>query len=85
MNSQKCLETRDLFQRVGKSSSPGLHPGSKGGKVTMVYDCPSLRLQCISSLLPLNCLQVSCDQPALLYSVNVGSTELKGVQTMSLA
>lgn len=51
----------------------------------MVYDCPSLRLQCISSLLPLNCLQVSCDQPALLYSVSVGSTELKGVQTMSLA
>lgn len=28
---------------------------------------PSLGLRCLSSLLP-NCLQVSCDQPALLIS-----------------
>lgn len=30
-------------------------------------------------------LQVSCDQPALLCSVSVGSTELKGVQTTGVA
>lgn len=44
----------------------------------------SLGLRCLSSLLP-NCLQVSCDQPALLCSVNAGSTELKGVQITGLA
>lgn len=51
----------------------------------MLYDCPSLGLPCVSPLLPLDCLQVSCDRPAMLSSITVRSMELKGMQAMGLA
>lgn len=78
MNSEKRLETRGLFQRMGKCPFSDLHSGiqDKGVIGYITTHIPSLGLQCVSFLLPTNCLQeMSCDQPVVLFSVDVWGSQ----------